>query len=126
MRTFRDEGSRVGADGQMELFPFQPVTRRREASIDERFLAFHYANPHVYRNLLVLAHQLKRAGRERIGIKLLFEKLRWEYLTRTDQAMDAYAINNDFTSRYSRLLMQDPGLAGMFKTRALRDTRKSA
>ena len=110
----------------MELFPFTPVKPHRNATIDERFIDFHRANPHVAKNLRTLAFQLKAAGRSRIGMKLLVEKLRWEYLVKTEHVAKEYTINNDFTSRYARLLMQEPNLAGLFETRSLRDERESA
>ena len=112
--------------GQMELFPFTPVRPSRNATIDERFHAFHCANPHVAQNLMYLAFQLKAAGRSRVGMKLLVEKLRWEYLVKTEHTATEYTINNDFTSRYARLLMQDHNLAGLFETRSLRDEKDCA
>ncbi len=109
------------ADTQLELFPMAPISVPKEASIEERFIAFHYANPHVYRNLKRLAAQLKAAGYTRASMKLLVEKLRWEYAIRTRHDEGAYVLNNDYTSRYARLLMREPGFEGMFETRGLRD-----
>lgn len=110
------------ADGQLPLLydlqPIVPVAQAR-LSIEEQFQAFHSANPQVYELLRSLALQMVRAGRERIGAKMLWERLRWEYALATTG--DAYKLNNNLTSRYARLLMErEPVLAGAFETRELR------
>lgn len=106
---------------QLQLFPMvQPETTGE--TIEEKFQAFHEANPHVYDNLVRLARWAARAGRKELSMKLLFERLRWEYHVQTDTG-DGYRINNSYTSRYARLIMaQCPDLAGMFETRTLRAT----
>lgn len=112
---------KVPEDSQLELFPTTQISVPKDAGIEERFIAFHYANPHVYRNLKRLAAQLKAAGCTRASMKLLVEKLRWEYAIRTRHDEGTYVLNNDYTSRYARLLMREPAFEGMFETRGLRD-----
>lgn len=103
---------------QLDLF----IPRRREPqarqTIQERFDSFHRLNPGVYRELKVLAMKAKRLGRERYGIGGLFEVLRWSYLlTRGDD----FKLNNDFRSRYARLLMaNEPELEGFFEVREIK------
>ena len=88
-----------------------------DATIQQRFEAFHEANPHVYSRLLLMTRNLHRLGRERVGIATLYEALRYETLTTTG---DHYRLNNSFRSHYARLIMEThPDLAGMFLTRAL-------
>jgi hypothetical protein len=89
----------------------------RERSIDERFQRFHEANPQVYDELLKLALRARRAGARRIGVKMLFEVLRWRHTLRTQG--DDFKLNNNYHSRYARLLMQEPELRGCFETRTL-------
>lgn len=87
--------------------------------LDLEFEAFHRANPRVYATLARLARQAVAAGKRRVGIKMLWEVMRWEmWITTTD---DAFRLNNNWPSRYARLLMQrEPDLAGLFETRELR------
>lgn len=107
---------------QLELFAIVEPETIAEATIEERFLAFHEANPHVYRSLVALARQMRAGGRARVSIKLLIERLRWEYAMRTTRPEGEYAINNDYTSRYARLIMaSNPDLAGIFELRRLRE-----
>lgn len=88
------------------------------ATIQERFEAFHAANPHVYSSLRRLALAARSRGVRRYGIKGLFEQLRWQYAIQT--AGDDFRLNNIYSSRYARLLMDnEPGLAGFFETRRL-------
>lgn len=89
--------------------------------IDEAFLAFHHAHPEVYARLVAMARRWKAAGHETVGIKMFFEVLRWERgLSRDRDQGEEFLLNNNFSSRYSRLIMaNEPDLAGMFKTRQL-------
>ena len=105
---------------QLELFEIVGV-RSSNLTIDEAFAEFHEKNPHVYRNLRHLALQAVQSGRKKLGIRLLWERLRWEYLVRT--VHKDYNMNNNFRSRYARLLMaNEPALNGAFETRELKST----
>jgi hypothetical protein len=102
----------------LDLAPVRPVPRG--LSIDEAFEIFHRENPHIYRNLRVLALAAVRSGRPRVGIRLLWEQLRWQYTMNTKHDERDYAMNDHYHSRYARLLMrQEPELAGVFETRRL-------
>lgn len=88
-------------------------------SIDERFREFHEKNPQVLERLVALARQAIRAGKTRIGAKTLVEVARWHFWLETEG--DEFKINNSFTSRYSRLLVEThPEFEGLFETRELR------
>jgi hypothetical protein len=94
----------------------KPATLAAGASIADQFTAFHDDNPHVYDALVSLARQLQSRGFTRIGMRALFERLRWEYALETDG--DVWCLNNSFTGCYARLLtQQEPGLAGLFELR---------
>lgn len=110
----------------MQLTIFEPLSPtvqpkvRKGATIQERFQAFDAANPHVYRALREIALNLKRAGHERYSIKGLFEVLRFDYSMRT-ASDDGFKLNNIFSSRYARKLMdEEPELRGFFETRHCR------
>ena len=99
-----------------------PVPNERTETIDDRFNAFHEANPWVHEALLALTRQWHEAGHERIGMKMLIEVLRWEWSTNTVRADGEFKLNNDYTSRYARLIAAEhPELALMFEFRALRE-----
>jgi hypothetical protein len=88
--------------------------------IDTRFVEFHHANPHVYAALVSLAHEWQDAGHERCSMDMLFHLLRWQY--GIDTRGDQFVLNNNFTSRYARLIAANhPELAGLFATRTLRN-----
>lgn len=109
---------------EAKQLPLMPSLARPEyepeMSIQERFEAFHAANPHIYRHLEQMALGLRQIGVKRSGIKLLVERLRWDYMIQT-QGAEPFKISNDFTSRYARLLMErNPALEGFFVTKELR------
>ena len=86
--------------------------------IDERFMEFHHANPHVYERLRAMSFQWLGAGHTKCSMDMLFHLLRWEYGITT--AGDEFRLNDHFTSRYARLLMaNEPALRGLFNTRPL-------
>lgn len=102
----------------LEIAPIHHVKAPKEASIEDRFVAFHQANPQVYTALRHMALDLKRAGARRIGVKMLWEKLRYEYAIQTQG--DDFGMNNIYPSRFARMLAADPELTGLFELRELR------
>lgn len=108
---------------QQTYLDLSPLTFPSPAdkTIEESFLSFHAANPHVYRNLVTMARDLAKKGRKRIGIKMLFESLRWRYMLETDDPSSDYKLNNNYTSRYARLIAENESdLANIFQTRELK------
>ena len=87
-------------------------------TIEQAFLVFHRANPHVYDELVALTRQARQSGLTRIGIGMLFEVLRWNFALRTGG--DEFKLNNNHRSYYARLIMlREPDLVGIFETRQL-------
>lgn len=98
--------------------PTVHVNHARGATLPEMFQAFHAANPHVYHALRRLAVGMVRRGQARIGIKMLFEVLRWQYAMSTTDAHSDFKLNNSYAPFYARLLMDnEPELAGAFELR---------
>jgi hypothetical protein len=84
--------------------------------IQEKFLAFHKENPHVYERLAEMAVDALYAGVTRLGMKQLFEVLRYEEKIRTSG--DEFRLNNNYTAYYARMLIDDsPQVKSMFELR---------
>jgi len=112
---------------QPSLFdPIRPIVQPRRAvpgqDLEAQFQEFHQANPHVYEALRRMALDLRRRGSRKIGMKMLFEVLRWQYyMTTDDPAGDDFKLNNNYTAYYARELMaNEPALADAFETRERR------
>lgn len=89
--------------------------------IDARFQEFHKNNPVVYGTLVGLVRKAVDSGKNRIGIKMLWEVLRWELWIKTNGTELDFKLNNNYTSRYARLIMKnEPELKGIFELRGLR------
>lgn len=73
-------------------------------SIQERFERWLAENAHVYRLFVEAARSLKRQGRKRFGAKAIAEHLRWNAAYQTT---DGYKLNNIYTSRLARKLLDD-------------------
>jgi predicted DsbA family dithiol-disulfide isomerase len=87
----------------LPLAPLVAPEYAEHLTIAQRFAAFHAANPHVADALELLAEQWL-ARHQRVGMKALIERLRWESGITT--AGDAYRLNNTYTAHYARLLIE--------------------
>lgn len=88
-------------------------------TLDEQFAAFHAANPWVADALERLTDDYLMTGHRRVGMKMLVEVLRWQYDRQTTG--DPFKVNNNYTSRYARLLVsRRPEWGDVFQTRELR------
>lgn len=104
----------VEGEAPDELEPPEPSGQ----SLQERFEAFHAANPWVYVRLRNMALALVERGHRRIGVKMLMEALRFHTMLRTTGS--EWKLNNSFTSRYARMLIEnEPALASVIETRVL-------
>jgi hydrogenase maturation factor len=92
--------------------------------IEQAFMEFDTENPEVYKQLVRLARQWKAAGKAKLGIKTLFEKLRWEWHVAGLTESDGYKLNNNFTALYARKIMKNEAdLDGLFEIRSLASER---
>jgi hypothetical protein len=92
--------------------------------IEQAFIEFDTQNPEVYRQLVRLARQWRAAGKAKLGIKTLFEKLRWEWHVAGLTDSDGYKLNNNFTALYARKIMKnETDLDGLFEIRSLASER---
>jgi hypothetical protein len=90
-----------------------------DATIQAAFSAFHAAHPEVYDKLRDLALDLVHRGHRRhLGIGMLWETLRYHTLLGAAPGEDDYRLNNNYRSRYARMLMaREPELDGVFELR---------
>lgn len=99
----------------------EPLLKFASDKIQSAFELFHKENPHVYVMLVELARKVKAAGRSTYGIASLFEQLRWHFEFETsDPNMKNFKLNQNYRSRYARLIMQqEADLKDFFNTRQL-------
>jgi hypothetical protein len=106
---------------QLKLHLPPIVAVGEKSSMQLRFEAFHLENPHVLYAIVTVAFFLKDKGFKRAGMKMIFERLRWEYAIKT-KGEEEYKLNNNYTSYYARLVMcLEPELAGFFRLRGMRE-----
>tara|TARA_R110002020_G_scaffold167780_7_gene356291 strand:- start:3177 stop:3545 length:369 start_codon:yes stop_codon:yes gene_type:complete len=90
-----------------------------KVSIEGAFDSFHRANPGVYELFKRFALEAHEQGRQRVGAKMIWERIRWYCQVETTET--APKLNNNYTSRYARLFLLDrPDLEHLFETRRLR------
>lgn len=104
------------------LFDIQPLVRPEcdpSLTIQERFDAFHAANPWVLTALEALIADWLAHDNAKVGIKQMFEVIRWRYGRATTDT--SFRLNNNWTSRYARLALDlHPEWAHAIETRVLR------
>jgi hypothetical protein len=82
------------------------------------FLAFHHANPCVYRELVRRARWAAQHGARKLGIRMLWEVLRWDVTFHTVRLEGEPKLNDHWPPFYARLIQaQEPDLRGLFETR---------
>lgn len=93
-----------------------------EPSIESDFWTFHEQHPAVYAEIVRLCREWRGRGRERWSIDGAFEVIRWQRrLAGLPDDREAYKLNNNYRSRYARLVMdREPDLEGIFEVRVLR------
>ncbi|MEU8919527.1 hypothetical protein AB0D10_01150 [Kitasatospora sp. NPDC048545] len=97
-----------------------PAGSVRQQSIQERFEQFHALNGWVLAELERLTAECIDAKFAKVSLGMLFEIIRYSY-GRATLSADDFRLNNDFRSRYARLLIeQHPEWATYFEVRALR------
>ncbi len=96
-------------------------------TVEDKFNAFHAANPHVYELFKKFTYQLVKAGHRRLSSKLIVERIRWETAVTTTGAgfspvtRKPFLIDNRYTAWYARKVIADfPKLAGFFETREIK------
>jgi hypothetical protein len=90
-------------------------------SIEEQFQIHFLRHPEVYRVIVAMAREAKARGFEHYGLAAIFEVIRWKVFVEGRRDDEAYKLNNNLRSRYSRFIMErEPDLAGFFHTRGLK------
>jgi len=104
-------------EGEIVAFRADEQTREISSVWQSRAREFHLVNPHVYEALVRYARQARAAGVDRIGIELLWNRMRWDWMLQTDHDHD-YKLNQNYKAWYARRIMElEPDLAGIFETR---------
>lgn len=123
-----DEAHRAAHRAARALLDGRHVGPSPGRTIEQDFAAFHAANPLVLIRLEQLARQWRRRHpSKRIGVKTLYERLRWEVEMEATPDAQGFKLNNSFTALYAREIMRScPDLAEppIFETRSLRITEE--
>lgn len=89
-------------------------------AIDLDFREFHAANPHVYELFVQFAKQVRATGRSKYSADAVMHRIRWHLNVET-RSFDGFKINNNFASRYARLLIaEQPDFEGFFELRKIK------
>lgn len=108
----------AAAQLSLDLSPLREPDYSPEATIQERYEAFMAANPWVLTECERLAANLIAKGQKRIGVKQLWEVIRYGY---RDTFSADFKANNNYTSRVARdLIERHPSWSEYIELRALR------
>jgi len=111
-----------------ELLRLQEAAVERRAAqralpldrVEQSFREYHAGHPWVYERLVETVRWYAGRGRKR-GVGFFFEVLRHEMFMGDTHDADGFKLNNNFRSRYARLIEDRcPDLRGYFRKRRLR------
>ena len=93
----------------------------QEDRIQEQFRRFDADHPEIYEEFCQIARNLLHHGRSHYGSKAIFEVIRYHRALSGQSDTDPFKINNNYSSRYARKLMEeDARFRGFFELRELR------
>ena len=97
--------------GKTPLLPF-------DGTIQDKFEEYHRARPEIMVHLLRLVAEVRGRGFKHYGMKSFWERMRWHF--QIEQGDAEFKLNNSYTSRYARKLVEEnPELEGFFEMREL-------
>lgn len=74
--------------------------------MEVKFITFHRANRQVYKLYKKFALKLIAAGEDKIGSKMIIERIRWESRLKKNKG-ETYKIDNNYTCHYARLFITE-------------------
>ena len=93
-------------------------------NLNDAFDDYHRDNPQVFEAFKAASVKLKQNGRKHFGAKCIIEYIRFQTAIADKTGRDKFKINNNYTSRYVRLLERErPEFVGFFAKRTI-DTRR--
>lgn len=93
----------------------------RLATIEERFARFLELHPEVYAEFKKIACDLLVRGKQHYGAKAIMEVIRYHRAISGQDEKEPFKINNNWTSRLARKLMdEDARFTDFFETRELK------
>jgi hypothetical protein len=99
----------------------QPTLLSAASRAEERFQRLLREHPEVFTAFRRRAWQLRERGKRHISADSICHYLRDETPIDTRTGEDTYKINNDFSSRFARLLIaEEPSFSAYIETRKLR------
>lgn len=93
----------------------------RPDPIQEQFERFHALHPEIYAEFRQIALKLLQHGRSHYGSKAILEVIRYHRALSGKGETELFKINNNYSSRYARKLMEeDERFDHFFELRELR------
>jgi hypothetical protein len=90
-------------------------------SIQEQFERFHASHPEIYQEFCHIARKLLQHGRSHYRSKAIVEVIRYHRALSEKSETELFKINNNYSSRYARKLMEvDDRFRNFFELRELR------
>ncbi len=90
-------------------------------SIQEQFQRFDALHPEIYEEFRQIALDLLQRGRSHYGSKAILEVIRYHRILSGKSETEAFKINNNYSSRYARKLVEeDDRFGAFFELRELR------
>jgi hypothetical protein len=91
-----------------------------QENIQEQFRRFDAQHPEIYQEFCHIASNLLQRGRSHYGSKAILEVIRYHRILSGKSETEPFKINNNYSSRYARKLMEeDARFRDFFELRGL-------
>lgn len=91
------------------------VSDKKPPKLISQFWKFHRENPHIYEALLQMTCKLYANGVTHSGMARLFEVLRYDFQTKTQDTSASFKLCNAYRAFYARLIeKRNARFAGFF------------
>jgi len=95
-----------------------------DSKLLSKFKAYHNANPHIFREFIRNAMEMKASGRTKSSAWLIINKIRWDHHISTD-GQETFKISNDYIALYPRLLIYNrPEFDGFFTLKKMKSNNR--
>jgi hypothetical protein len=97
-----------------------PLFRCIDKGLVLKFSDYHRKNPHIYREFLRYAKEMRRFRRKSSGW-LIVNRIRWDHDIKSN-SRERFKISNDYIALYCRLLISEyPEFEGFFDLKKMKE-----
>ena len=90
------------------------------SEVDMKFFKYHKESPHIFNLFVAFSKEIKAKGYKTYSMRTIMHRIRW-HVDITTNDPDGFKMNNNYSSRYARMLANEyPDFKDFFKNRRMK------